>query len=388
MSPEEVAAVFEEVLEKKFLPLETLDAILEDDTSFDKNVEYVLSHPAEAFQVEYPSSHSKLYSSTKLVLNGSMSSLPIKDSPANPLAEVLDSRNKDAGSDRQGMNREEEYRFAKRMEFFRSRLIHAIRSMDFPEKEKDALLRHIRCFGRARSGVICLLCQNGGSCPGNELKKGVLHACCRAYNMCRALFVERNLHLVINFTRAYRTYGVPVMDLIQEGNAALIRAVEKYNWRKQVRLQTYAEFWIRQAVERAISANKWIVRVPNYIQQKMRRFKREGILPTDRSHISTREISEAFEMSNEVASHLLETERGHVSLDKLKNKLQDMFKNLTELERTIIKHRFGMEGAELKTLEELGRMMNVSRERIRQIQIRTLQKLQKPKHLKALQSYL
>ena len=118
-----------------------------------------------------------------------------------------------------------------------------------------------------------------------------------------------------------------------------------------------------------------------------------------------------------MAGHLLETERGHVSLnavssedaftalpdlaismpeevvpqdeyDDLKGKLQNMLNNLTDLEQTIIKHRFGMEGAELKTLEELGRMMNVSRERVRQIQIRTLQKLKKPKHLKQLKSFM
>jgi RNA polymerase primary sigma factor len=382
MSSEKVAAIIENVLKEKFLPLEILDSLLEDDASFDKITERLISYPADAYRVGDPQADS---------------------STSNPTQEK--------------MTREEEYRFAKRLEFLRKRLVKTIQSMDFPVKDKETLLRHTSCLGRTHSGRICMLCKEGGPCPKEKLKRNGIQACCRAYNMCRSDFVERNLHLVINFTRAYRTYSIPVMDLVQEGNAALIRAVEKYDWRKQVRLQTYAEFWIRQAVERAISANKWIVRVPNYIQQKMRRFKREGTLPADRSHISTREISRVFDMSREVAGHLLETERGHVSLnavpsedafmslrdmavhapdevvpqdefDDLKQKLQDMLSNLTDLEQTIIKHRFGMEGAEQKTLEELGTMMNVSRERIRQIQIRTLQKLKKPKHLKQLKSFL
>jgi RNA polymerase primary sigma factor len=174
-----------------------------------------------------------------------------------------------------------------------------------------------------------------------------------------------------------------------------------------VRFQTYATFWIRQAVERCISANKYIVRVPNYLQQKMRRLKREGTIPADSSTLSIREVSDSFELSSEVAEHIIETGRGHVSIDSpsptdnnrsltdilyveedevmpddevktLKERIKEALKVLNDQEQFIIHHRFGLEGKETKTLDEIGKLLRVSRERIRQIQIQALKKLKRP----------
>ena len=193
--------------------------------------------------------------------------------------------------------------------------------------------------------------------------------------------------------------------------------MEKFDWRKGVRFQTYATFWIKQAIERCITANKGIVRVPNYLQQKMRRFQRNGVLSTDKSSLSIKEVSSAFELSSEVAGHLLETGRGHVSLDaphsedeentisdmlavheeesmpegevlKLKGRLKEALQVLNDQERFIISYRFGLEGKEIKTLDEIGKLMNVSRERIRQLQIRALQKLKRPSLLERLAPFL
>jgi RNA polymerase sigma factor (sigma-70 family) len=194
------------------------------------------------------------------------------------------------------------------------------------------------------------------------------------------------------------------MDLIQEGNAALIRAVEKYDWRKGVRFKTYACYWIRQAIERYITANRCIVRVPNYLQQKMRRFKREGIIPADNSSLSVKEVSDTFDLSPKVAGRLIETDRRHVSLDtpspvedrgsltdllvmeeeevvpeeeqqSLKSRLKEALAVLSDKEQYVIRYRFGLDGKEIKTLDELGRLLKVSRERIRQLQIRALRKM-------------
>ena len=226
-------------------------------------------------------------------------------------------------------------------------------------------------------------------------------------NQIRSYFVERNLPLVVDLALCYRTYGVPIMDLIQEGNGALIRAVEKFDWRKDVRFQTYATFWIRQAVERSIAFNKGIVRVPNYLQQKMRRLRREGVLPRRDRDVSVHEVSEAFSVKPEVAGHLLQTERTHFSLDVaidddgetfasllpdeaddpaaahmefplLRSRLGEVLDTLSGLEREILELRFGLGGKAPLTLEEVGRRMNVSRERIRQLQVRAIRKLQRP----------
>src|SRR5690606_8586938 len=127
--------------------------------------------------------------------------------------------------------------------------------------------------------------------------------------------VERNLFIVIGMSAAYRTYGLPAMDLIQEGNTSLIRAVEKFDWRKGVRFQTYAAFWVRQAIERMITANRGIVRVPNYVQQKLRRLRREGKLPRNHREVDVGDLSEMFDTTRASAARLIETDRNPFSLD-------------------------------------------------------------------------
>jgi len=402
MKPREVSKIINEALKTKRLSIENLDMILADDDHFDKNLEKINKH-YDAFVVEAPPPV------------GDDDSKGTRRAPVYSAGQDIYFQYINEIRKRARMTRDEEYLFAKRMEFFKRRVIKAVNNCKVSKEKAEYFLQNTSCLGHPDSVNVGPICEQLGRCPRG--KKSVIHVNCKSYNRCRANFVERNLHLVINLTQPYRTYGIPIMDLIQEGNAALIRAVEKFDWRKQVRFQTYAAFWVRQAVERAISASKGIVRVPNYIQQKMRRFKREGKLSSEKNHISAREVSEAFEMSNEVAGHLLETERTHISLHAessdegestlnslvadepedfvpqdeikaLKNKLYEALADLTEQERIIIKHRFGLDDTELKTLDELGEMMNVSRERVRQVQIRALQKLKKPRLLESLQSFL
>jgi len=225
-------------------------------------------------------------------------------------------------------------------------------------------------------------------------------------NRVRAEFVERGLFVVAELALCYRTYGVPLMDLIQEGNGALIRAVEKFDWRKDVRFTTYATFWVRQAIERSIAFNKGIVRVPNYLQQKMRRLRREGVLPHRDRDASLGEVSAAFDVKREVAGHLLQSQKAHYSLDLaidddgetyaslvaadadasaspseyplLQSRVEEVLSDLHPLEREILEQRFGLAGATPLTLDELGRRMKVSRERVRQLQVRAIRKLQAP----------
>ncbi|MBI4878966.1 MAG: sigma-70 family RNA polymerase sigma factor [Planctomycetes bacterium] len=309
------------------------------------------------------------------------------------------------------MDREDEVRIARRLEFVRRRFERAMHEAGIASADAEVLLKRC-CFHGPQSGVAthgrphCHLPGHGTS--------GLVHRSCSEYNAVRQEFIERSLHLVVAASVPYRTYGVPLLDLIQEGNAGLIRAVEKFDWRKEVRFRTYAAFWIRQAVERAISAAKGIVRVPNYVQQKMRRLRREGRIPRRNEETLVRDVSEAFKVPHQVAGRLLETERSTRSLDVgcgddgedplaaslasdarpevlfdwelpvLKERIAEALRDLSESERKIVEYRFGLGSADPMTLEEVGRVMKVSRERVRQLQVRAMRKLQAPKVMRSL----
>ena len=318
----------------------------------------------------------------------------------------------------QRMTRSEEHALARRLEFARARLRQAIDEarLDLDEDEREIVLsRGVRCIesevdeGEPDGAYPAIPCSD---VTGQVLEAGA------EYNRLREHFVQRNLYLVVGMAHAYRTYGLPMMDLIQEGNTSLIRAVEKFDWRKDVRFQTYAAFWIRQAIERMITANRGIVRVPNYVQQKMRRLRREGKLPRNHKDMDIRDVSQHFDTNVQIAIHLMETDRSWYSLDSSPRDDDDspisaalaaeeedesirsgehellgeridgvMQEALTEQE-DIINWRFGLGGRIPQTLDQIGERMRVSRERIRQMQVKALDKLQKPRLLEALKDFI
>lgn len=238
----------------------------------------------------------------------------------------------------------------------------------------------------------------------------------REFEAVRSEFVQRNLHLVVSHAYAYRTYGVPLDDLVQEGNTALIRACEKFDWRHEVRFKTYVAYWIRQAIERYLASQKGAVRVPHHLQQRFRRLKREGRLPRHRDQdMTVNQVAEAFEISRETASHLLESSRTAFSLEqemtpegdtyrdflledwqpedgearnRLRERLGNLMHDLDDRERTVLSMRFGLSGKESVTLEEVGKTLHLSRERSRQIQQRALSKLRRAAEEQHLSDYL
>jgi len=318
------------------------------------------------------------------------------------------------------LTRLEESILARRMEFTQARLEREIDTLKLPKETRELVLRSAGCKALDEA-ITRVKPPRGGkltAMPCPALGSGVQKACAD-YNRVRGHFVERNLYLVIGMSSAYRTYGLPVMDLVQEGNASLIRAIEKFDWRKDVRVGTYAAFWVRQAIERMITANRGIVRVPNYIQQKMRRLRREGKLPRNQRDMDLRDVSQHFDSSMEAAARLMETDRAWFSLDAtlgdddssfgstlaaeedegkpisaaelrmLGHRLEEVLAgNLTAQERDILTMRFGLGGTAPRTLDEIGAKMSVSRERVRQMQVKALDKLQKPRLLHELQDYL
>jgi RNA polymerase sigma factor (sigma-70 family) len=303
------------------------------------------------------------------------------------------------------LQRADELRLAKRLEFVRRRFYQALVGAGVSPRRANEILDYSRLRplldgDHERDAMFRGL-------PRGERLKAIRNAAVE-YGTVRDEFVRRNLPVVIAAAAGYRTYGIPLLDIIQEGNAGLIRAVEKFDWRKNVRFRTYATFWVRQAIERGIAANKGILRVPNYLQQKLRRLRREGKIPRRNEETSLRELAKVFELPERVVHGLLETERATRSLDVpvgeqgdatlsslipdetdpelvmpwerpvMISRIHEALSSLTAHERRILEYRYGINRAEPMTLEQVGRVMNVSRERVRQLQVRALRKLQAP----------
>lgn len=283
---------------------------------------------------------------------------------------------------------------------------------------RDPMAREERTNLRRELHDLFMLTKESPTSLAKRYKKVVREF--ETYEQVKRDLSNGNLRLVVSIAKKYRNRGMSFLDLIQEGNTGLMRAVDKYEYRRGFKFSTYATWWIRQAITRAIADQARTIRIPVHmidVLSKLRKVQKE-LLQELRREPSMAEISQRSDLPIEEVRRVLDIGRHPISLDRpvgesedcsfgefiedhspdnplknanngiLRNKIDDLLKTLTYREREIIRLRYGLGDGYTYTLEEVGRIFRVTRERVRQIEAKAVRKLQNPVRSQQLAGFL
>ncbi|MHC4513831.1 MAG: sigma-70 family RNA polymerase sigma factor [Planctomycetota bacterium] len=303
------------------------------------------------------------------------------------------------------MDRRQEFLMARRYEFMVARVDDALRAAGYP-KQQVPELRHQRPEGLPRSP--------------KRRSTTYLHRCMADLIALRSRYVEGALYLVGASAFRYRGLGVDMVDLVQEGNASLFQAIDGFDWRRDVRFKTYAQYWIQQAVLKTLYNSSRTVRIPIWVQKTLRKIQRlrERGHPVTGGEMNNAAIAKALDMPEKRIDELLSTRRYAVSIDaempgesgatlatmladddqlpvhetisegKLQDRLHEVMAVLPQRERTILVRRFGLDGKAPETLGEIAADLGITAERVRQLQNAALERVKKPGLLKRLADFV
>ena len=266
-------------------------------------------------------------------------------------------------------------------------------------------------------GLENLVCENSASLAARVQRIEKCHA---EYEDVKRKLSGGNLRLVVSIAKKYRNRGLPFLDLIQEGNTGLMRAVDKYEYRRGYKFSTYATWWIRQAITRSIADQARTIRIPVHMIETMTKLRNiaKQLLQENGREPSIEEIAHKGNMSVSEARRVMKISRHPISLDRpvgesedsyfgdfieddsvespvtaatqemLRDRIESVLKTLTYREREIIKLRYGIGDGYTYTLEEVGRIFKVTRERVRQVEAKAIRKLQHPVRARKLEGFL